>query len=82
MDELQSLRLENKALKSRILELERELVFLKTHPTIAQGLKGETIIAKLTHGIATTYAEAHDLVVGQDIRIEVKFSKLNTPVKG
>ncbi len=73
---------ENRELKARIVALQREIEFLKTHPTLAQGMKGETLIAKITGGVLGAYADAHDLVIGKTIKVEVKFSKLNTPVLG
>lgn len=70
---------ENSLLKKRISVLESEIAFLRTHPSIMQGIKGETLIAKLTGGSISTYAESHDVKIGDSIKIEVKFSKLNTP---
>jgi hypothetical protein len=82
MTELEQLRLENQELKRRLTDLERELLFLKTHPTLSQGLKGETLVAQLTGGELTHYAAEHDITLGNSIRIEVKFSKLNSPSPG
>lgn len=67
------------ALRLRISILEKEIEFLKTHPTIAQGMKGEALVAKLTKGVVGAYADQHDILVGQSVKIEVKFSKLNSP---
>jgi len=68
-------------LKHKIKQLEDELTFLKTHPAIMQGIKGETLVASLTGGEITTYASEHDIEINGKVTIEVKYSKLNTPVK-
>ena len=65
-----------------MLELEKELLFLKTHPTLSQGMKGETLVAQLTGGTLTKFAEKFDVMLSNAITIEVKFSKLNTPTPG
>ncbi len=80
--EIALLREENLALRSRVADLEREVELLKTHPTLAQGLKGETLIAQLTGGELTGYAGACDVVIDGEVKIEVKFSKLNVPAPG
>ena len=76
-------------LRARIDELELynnklrlELDFLKQHPTISKGIKGETLVAKLLAGSTTTsYAESYDICTDGGVRIEVKLSKLNQPMK-
>ena len=73
---------ENQLLKKRIKQLEKEVLYLRTHPAIVQGMRGETIVCKLTDGVRTSYADEIDIVVKSEIKIEVKFSKLNTPDKG
>lgn len=73
---------QNEWLKERVKHLEQEIEFLRTHTAIAQGMKGETLIAKLAGGIMSDFAAEHDIVIGDDIKIEVKFSKLNVPVAG
>jgi hypothetical protein len=80
--EVDALKTENSMLRQRITQLEQEIAFLKTHPALLQGLKGETIVAKLTGGSLTKFAAQHDITVGSNITIEVKFSKLNTPSLG
>lgn len=68
----------------RLLELEnaalREaLDFLRRTPTLAQGLKGETLVAKLTGGVPTGYKDPYDLTIPSGARLEVKYSHLNKP---
>jgi len=68
----------------RLLELENarlreQLHFFQRTPTLAQGIKGETLIAKLTGGVRTGYSEPHDLTVASGARLEVKISRLNKP---
>lgn len=62
--------------------MESEVAFLKTHPVFLQGLKGESLVATLTGGELTSFAAKHDVVLTGNVKLEVKFSKLNTPVPG
>lgn len=82
MEISEKLSQENSELRARVEILESELVFLRTHPSILQGLKGETLVASLTGGAITEFAAEHDIKLGNNVTIEVKFSKLNTPTKG
>ncbi|PKO87453.1 MAG: hypothetical protein CVU18_10640 [Betaproteobacteria bacterium HGW-Betaproteobacteria-12] len=79
---------EGLVLKQRLVDLElenarlkEELEFLKTHPSIAQGIKGETLIATLVDGRLTAYSQSYDIATADGLRIEVKYSKLNQPMK-
>lgn len=74
-----SLEEENKILRSRVESLERELAFLKTHTSIAQGMRGESLILDLTGGAIGSYASQHDVTLRDGTKVEVKFSKLNKP---
>jgi hypothetical protein len=70
----------------RLLELENsrlkeERDFFRRTPTLAQGLKGETLIADLTHGVQTGYKDPHDVTVPSGARLEVKYSHLNVQKK-
>jgi hypothetical protein len=60
-------------------QLKKELEFFRRTPTLAQGLKGETLIANLTDGVRTGYKDPHDITVKSGDRIEVKFSHVNAP---
>jgi hypothetical protein len=82
MTQLGILEEKNERLKERVMLLESEISFLRAHPSFLQGLKGETLIASLTGGELSSYAAKHDVVIRGELKIEVKFSKLNTPVPG
>ena len=82
MPEQDEVQAEVLVLRTRVAELEYELAFLKTHPTLLQGLRGETLVAQLTGGALTQYAAQHDVVLPNSVRVEVKFSKLNKPAPG
>ena len=58
--------------------LREELSFLMEFPAVAQGLKGEDLVARYTGGIVTGHKDSHDVVIKDGARIEVKFSRLNT----
>lgn len=68
--------------RSRCILLEREVEFLRLHPTISQGLKGERLVCQLTGGMLTKYAEKYDVALPNLATVEVKHSKLNIPVHG
>lgn len=75
------LRMENERLRSELLRLQSENDFLLTHPTIAAGVTGETLVANLTDGSITKYAERYDVLLNGGEKIEVKFSRLNSASK-
>lgn len=62
-------------------QLREERDLLRRTPTLAQGLKGETLIVHLTGGIPTGYKDPHDVTVKNGDRLEVKYSHLNAPGK-
>lgn len=62
-------------------QLEQEIEFLRAHPTLAQGLKGERFICDVTGGLATKLNAQFDITVGDDVKLEVKYSKLNVPAR-
>lgn len=80
--EEQRLLLETQSLTARIAELEREVQFLRTHDTIAQGMRGESLVSALAGGELTAYRTGFDVLVGGKTKVEVKFSNLRTPVAG
>lgn len=84
MDDIARLTKQNADLLAENAKLRSELEFLKMYPTLAQGIKGETIAIAALGGTLTDYLSAHDVVVerGKEIRIEVKYSSLHTPVLG
>lgn len=69
-EEIDELLEENKRLK-------REVGFLRAHPTLAKGIRGETIFATLLRATRATRGAPHDLVtLGGELRLEVKYSSL------
>ena len=81
MSGVEALRVEVFGLRERVRQLERENEFLRLHPTFAQGLKGERFICAITDGLATELNASFDIVLKNGLKLEVKFSKLNTPEK-
>lgn len=75
-------------LQARLLELEAEnrflrerLQFLEYHPTIAAGLRGETLVSQAVNGTLTVFTASSDVVISDSgLRLEVKYSKLNQAV--
>lgn len=68
-------------LRERIRILEREVDFLRSHPALSQGLKGERLICDITGSIATQLNASFDLTSTTGLKVEVKVSKLHTPVR-
>ena len=75
-------------LQERILELEAENVvlreridFLEGVPFLRAGMHGETLISQLVNGKMTIHSAPHDIVVPDGRKLEVKFSRLNIPMK-
>jgi len=79
--ELRALRLRLQELQAENERLRAELSFLKLHPTISQGLRGETLVLQLVEGVSTSYAASYDIRTSTGLKIEVKYSKLNQPMK-
>lgn len=78
-DEIDLLKEQISKLNERNAQLEKEVEFLRLHPTLAQGLKGERLICSLTEGIATLLNTEFDVRTKTDVKLEVKFSKLHAP---
>jgi hypothetical protein len=69
-------------LRKELQECNEELQRLRgltLYPTLLQGMKGETLVAKATGGEPTNYGCPHDLQVKNGDRLEVKYSKLARP---
>ena len=77
----QDLLLRLAKLEEENLRFRREIEFLKTHTSIAQGIRGETLISRAIGTATTSYAAAYDMETDDGKRIEIKFSKLNQPSK-
>jgi hypothetical protein len=56
--------------------LRAEVCFLRGNPSIARGIKGETLIAGLLRAQRASPGSGHDLVAQEDVLIEVKYSAL------
>lgn len=81
LTDVETLKKHNTLLEERVSQLEREVEFLRLHPTIAQGMKGERFVCQLTKGVASKMNASFDVETQSGVKLEVKFSKLNTPVK-
>ena len=71
------------SLSARVHELEveneqlrAELEYLKTHPSIAAGLRGERLVLERLGGKLTKYAASYDLELTNGTRIEIKYSQV------
>lgn len=65
------------ALEEENARLRREVEFLRGHPTIARGLKGESLIAGLASARFARKGSGHDLEQsGSGLLFEVKYSSL------
>jgi hypothetical protein len=74
--EVHDLREENQILREQV-------AFLQGHPTLAKGLKGESIVAKLVHGAMMARNAPYDVLARRGgFRLEVKYSGLLEAVRG
>jgi hypothetical protein len=80
--EAQALRDEVMSLRARVAELENQLLFLQTHGYLADGIRGETLVCRLTGGTASALGAGYDVRIGEALKVEVKFSRLRIPVQG
>lgn len=71
---------DNLLLRERVRTLEERLIYLSQHKSLAAGIAGERLAAKLTSGTTTSHVTPHDIVVGNTL-IEVKYSNLSRPNK-
>ena len=82
--ENEGLKSENKQLREKIKVLEKELMnlrkkvaFFENHPSISDGIRGESLVASLVNGLIIGGCSPYDVISNRDVRIEVKFSRLN-----
>lgn len=70
-------------LEAENLRLRKEVEFLRRNPTIAKGLTGESLIAKLVSGQPAPKGASHDLASGESgLLFEVKYSSLLNTING
>lgn len=70
-------------LEAENAHLRREVEFLRGNPTIAKGLKGESLVAKLVSAHRSRQGAAHDLELSTSkLLFEVKYSSLLSTVAG
>ncbi len=63
--------------------LRDELEFLRGHPTIAKGLRGESLIARLVSARRSKRGAGHDLELSEsELCFEVKYSSLLSTIAG
>lgn len=74
--DVRDLREENQILREQV-------TFLQGHPTLAKGLKGESIVAKLVRGAMIAGNAPYDILAKRGhFRLEVKYSGLLVAVRG
>jgi hypothetical protein len=78
VQQVEALRAQVAALTAENSALRAKLDLFEKHPTLARGLKGEQIVAKLLGGAPSSKNASHDLELKQQgILIEVKYANLN-----
>lgn len=81
--QVHDLQVEIRRLQEENNDLRKKIGFLQAHPTIARGLRGETIVAKIVQGRRSEKGLPYDVFLNKfSIRLEVKFSELNVAVRG
>lgn len=82
MRAVQALKEQIQILKNENASLRAKVAFFENHPTIAQGIKGERIIAKIVPGDLTTHNQSFDFAASRrSLKLEIKFSRLNNAVR-
>src|ERR1035441_7881495 len=77
------LELENERLRAENRRLRAEVEFLRSNPSVARGLKGESLVANLISAKPTKRGASHDLESdGGRVRFEVKSSGLLNHMSG
>jgi hypothetical protein len=79
VEEISALKEELRQLKAELSALRERYDFLCLHPTLALGMRGERLTARLVGGSATDHQEAYDVVTQQGVKFEVKSAKLAVP---
>jgi len=59
-------------------DLRNEINFLRTHPRLASGLRGETLIARIVRGHLSRTGAPYDVIARNGTSLEIKFSSLLT----
>jgi len=77
--DLQKLLAENAKLRQEIAELRQQLRFFDTHPTLALGMAGESLIAGISGGLETKHTAISDIILPDGATIEVKTAHLSSP---
>lgn len=80
LSELASLRAVNQRLREENQRLNKELRWHRSHPTLARGIRGETLVASWVAGLRTSGNAAFDVDAG-GCRLEVKLSALGVAVR-
>jgi len=74
-NEIVRLRSENEALMAKV-------AFFENHPTLSSGIQGETIVVSLLDGVLADPNADYDVSIKRKgLRLEVKFSRLNSAVR-
>ena len=74
-ERIDDLEKENQRLVIENERLLKKVEFFENHPTLAEGIKGETLISSLVNGKLTTRNFPHDISIRHNgLRLEVKFS--------
>lgn len=74
------LRTKIEKLKEAVSVLKRKLNEI-SHPNFLAGIKGEDLIVKLLQGKKSSGNASYDLLLKNGAQVEVKYSKLNQPMK-
>lgn len=70
-------------LQAEIVTLKRKVAILEKHEILAQGIKGESLVAVWVNGVVTTHNASHDIdIQDRTLSIEVKYAGLNSAVRG
>lgn len=79
----QDLLAEIQSLKDANLRLRHEVEYLRLNPSIARGMRGETLVADFVGGVRSKRGAGHDVLTTDGLQlIEVKYSSLLQAIGG
>jgi hypothetical protein len=82
METIETLTEEISRLKEENNKLREKVAFFENHPTIAVGIKGESVIARIVSGDRTIHNQSYDVTTNhKNLKLEIKFSRINNAVR-
>lgn len=62
-------------------DIKEKLFYLTNNELLTKGYEGESLVAKMLKGTVTNHQCSHDVILSNNLKMEVKFSKLTIAVR-